>query len=537
MYKRLLIVLLTVARHAAPSPVDAHRAPAWQQTLSMPSRAAVVAASRSAVDYFYANGGGATSDDSWRWAPYFMAVDELYRETGDVKYRQWLQAWGDRNGWDPTAPPSPTSNPDSRAAIQVWEDSTELGVNANLAPSDAAMASDLNLPANQYWWIDSLFMGLPLWPTWAARTGNSAYQAKQTQFYDFLKTQGRTTWRTNCTNTGLFDASQGLWWRDCMYVPQRDSLGHKVFWSRGNGWVIAAMARTLKQLPQGAPQRAEYESMLQTMAARLAQLQGADGMWRTSLLSPSLYPVPETSGTALFAYAMAYGIRVGLLDEATYLPVVTKAWEGLTSIGLKSSGFLSNCQGVGEAPGTPSTTTSIAYCVGAFGLAASEIARLSDTYAVDSFTRTVANGLGWAETGGAWTLPGSVPASNYAVSGGAARITTPAGQTRNAYLDAVSSDDTDLRASFGFARPSSGSAYVGLLGRRVGSADYGARAVTAPDGSVRLQLRRSDVTLTNLTVSGLTFVTGNRMHLRLQVVGTARPPCGPRCGRREPPNR
>ena len=177
---------------------------------------------------------------------------------------------------------------------------------------------------------------------------------------------------------------------------------------------------------------------------------------------------------------------------------------------------------MGEAPGTPSTTTSIAYCVGAFGLAASEIARLSDTYAVDSFTRTVANGLGWAETGGAWTLPGSVPASNYARErrrreGHHPRRANPGTPTSMR----CSSDDTDLRASFGFTRPSSGSAYVGLLGRRVGSADYGARAVTAPDGSVRLQLRRSDVTLTNLTVSGLTFVTGNRLHLRLQVVGTA----------------
>ena len=182
------------------------------------------------------------------------------------------------------------------------------------------MAADLALPANQYWWIDAMFMGLPLWPRWAARTGAAAYGAKHGELYAFLKTDGATTWRQGCTDTGLFDATENLWWRDCKYVPARDALGHKVFWSRGNGWVLAAMARMLMVLPPSDPQAAEYRSMFQRMSARLAQLQGADGMWRFSLLSPSLYPRPETSGTALFTYAMAYGIRTGVLDAATYLP-------------------------------------------------------------------------------------------------------------------------------------------------------------------------------------------------------------------------
>ena len=364
-------------------------------TLSTPSRA-VVAASRSAVGYWYPNGGGGSSDDSWRWAPYFMAVDEFYRETGDVKYRQWLQAWGDRNGWDPTEPPSPAWNPDSRAAIQVWEDSTELGVNANLAPSDAAMASDLNLPASQYWWIDSLFMGLPLWPTWAAHPGNSAYQAKQTPFYDFLKTQGRTTWRTNCTNTGLFDASEGLWWRDCMYVPQRDSLGHKVFWSRGNGWVIAAMARTLKQLPQGSPSGPSTSRCFRPWLLASPSCRGPTA-WRTSLLGRRCTRSPRRA-TALFAYAMAYGIRDGLLDEATYLPAVTKAWTGLTSISLRAPASSPTAKGWEKPPYAKHHHLDRLLRRGV-RTRRLRIARLSDTYAVDSFTRTVANGPGWAEDG------------------------------------------------------------------------------------------------------------------------------------------
>ena len=388
---------------------------------ALPARAQLIADARLATDYFYSHNGGATSDASWPWVPYFLGVDELVRATGDTTYRQRLQSWGDRNSWNPDAPPSPTSNPDSRAAIQVWERSDKVGVTPDLTRSNALMSADRSLAPSTYWWIDSLFMGLPLWPTWTARTGDPSYAAQGLKFYNFLKTQGATQYRTGCTNTGLFDPTENLWWRDCQYVPQRDAQGHKVMWLRGNGWVMAAMARTLQELPPGDPQRAEYTSMLQRMATRMASLQPADGMWQTSLLSPSLYPAPETSGTALATYAIAYGIRTGLLDSATFLPVVQKAWAGLKSVSLQASGFISNCQGVAEAPGNPSTTTSIAYCVGAFTMAATEIAKLDGVLASDSFPRTTTNGWGLAQTGGAWTRPS-----------GARPPTTPSATVRHA---------------------------------------------------------------------------------------------------------
>ncbi|KFF60974.1 hypothetical protein JF66_01100 [Cryobacterium sp. MLB-32] len=303
--KTALSLVLAVLVAVLPS-VPALSAPPAGQAYpdALPSRSSIVQAARSATDYFYAHNGGATSDAGWKWTPYYMGVEALVRETNEATYRQWLQSWGDRNGWNPDAPSSPTSNPDSRAAIQPWQDSARLGVTANLSRSDTLMAQDLSLAANRYWWIDSMFMGLPLWPRWAARTGAVAYQAKHPQFYNFLKNDGTTSVRPGCVAHGLFDSSEHLWWRDCKYVAQRDSLGHKVMWARGNGWVIGAMARTLMVLPPADPHYGEYSTMLRTMAARLVQLQGSDGMWRSSLLSPSLFPAPETSATALFVYAM-----------------------------------------------------------------------------------------------------------------------------------------------------------------------------------------------------------------------------------------
>lgn len=497
--------------------------PAVAAVPAVPTRATVLQSARLAIDHFYVTGDGtstgATSNAGWRWAPYYMAVEGLYRETGDATYGQWLTAWGERNAWTADAPASPTSNPDSRAAIQVFQDAAAAGLPVDLGPSDRLMAADLALPPEQYWWIDAMFMGLPLWPRWAQRTGNAAYLGKHAQFYDFLKYRGATTWRSGCTDTGLFDATEDLWWRDCMYVARRDALGHKVFWARGNGWVLAAMARTLMALPAGDPQAGEYRSMLQRMSARVAQLQGDDGMWRSSLLSPSLHPAPETSATALFTYAMAYGVRTGLLDAPTYLPVVLEAWRGLSTVSLQPTGFLSHCQPVGEAPGDPSTTSSIGYCVGAFGLAALEVAKLEGWLATDTFARTTTRGLGTADVGGGWTVTGS--GSDFSTDGSTARLRTPAGGTRTATLAGVSARDNDVRATFGFARPAAQSLYAAVAARQVGAASYTGRAVVSSTGSVQAQVQRSGTTLRAVTVSGLTFAANDRLHVRVQALGAS----------------
>nr|WP_284290947.1 glycoside hydrolase family 88 protein [Angustibacter aerolatus] len=174
-----------------------------------------------------------------------------------------------------------------------------------------------------------------------------------------------------------------------------DANGKKVFWSRGNGWAIAAMADVLQTLPPGDARGAKYRDVLVAMAGRLRTLQGADGMWRRSLLDTPLYPQPETSGTALITYALGYGVEAGLLDRATYVPVIARAWKGLSTIAEQPSGFVTGCRLEGDrpdgtlytatAPRTPATATSPGtvtadsppFCVGSFLLAGSAVARLA----------------------------------------------------------------------------------------------------------------------------------------------------------------
>ncbi len=200
------------------------------------------------------------------------------------------------------------------------------------------MAADLaSLPVSQYDWVDALFMGLPNWTRWAAKTGNAAYLNKMDALFNWTKNDGGTSRRCAAKpapSAALFDATEGLWYRDCTFVGVNDAHGKKIFWARGNGWVIAAMAQVIQSLPAGSPHAAKYVDMFKTMAAELITLQGSDGMWRTSLEDPTLYPTPETSGTSLITYALAYGVKAGLLPSATYLPAVAKAWHGLTTISL-----------------------------------------------------------------------------------------------------------------------------------------------------------------------------------------------------------
>jgi hypothetical protein len=209
-------------------------------------------------------------------------------------------------------------------------------------------------------------MAAPMLARMAAIDGNEAYRTQLRAMYDWMK-----------DTRALFDPVEGLWYRDAASKTEISSIGGKVFWSRGNGWVMAGLARVLDELPPSHPDRAEFEAMLQTMAAALVPLQGLDGFWRSSLTDAAQYPNPETSGTAFFTAAMAWGIRNGILDTETYEPVVTAAWDGLTSIALAESGRVGYIQNVGRAPAAAAATETHDFGVGAFLLAGSEVLLLT----------------------------------------------------------------------------------------------------------------------------------------------------------------
>jgi unsaturated rhamnogalacturonyl hydrolase len=210
-------------------------------------------------------------------------------------------------------------------------------------------------------WCDALFMGPPTWARLSAATGDPRY-------LDFAV---RNWWRTT---DFLYDRDEHLFYRDSTYFDKREANGRKVFWSRGNGWVMAGLVRTLQFLPNTHPDRPRFEKLFAQMADTIRSCQQPDGLWRASLLDPGSYPLRETSGSGFYVYALAWGINQGLLERSRFGPAVHSGWTALTGC-VDAEGKLTHVQPIGADPRNfPESATEV-YGVGAFLLAGSEVYR------------------------------------------------------------------------------------------------------------------------------------------------------------------
>ena len=248
--------------------------------------------------------------------------------------------------------------------LELYEKSHDA---AMLAPTRERMDTLLQRtddPAKPlWWWCDALFMAPPVLADLSKITGDAKY----------LHFMDREWW---ITSKLLYDPQLHLYSRDASFLDKKEANGAKVFWSRGNGWVMGGLVRVLSTMPANDPARQQYVTQFQQMSQALAAIQGADGLWRPGLLNAEAYKLPEVSGSAFITYAMAWGVRNGLLDRKQYLPVVEKAWKGLLTH-VYQDGRLGCIQPIGAAPGAFTPTSSYVFGVGAFLMAGSEMYELS----------------------------------------------------------------------------------------------------------------------------------------------------------------
>jgi len=309
-------------------------------------------------------------DRIWTWSVLYSGFMAASDATGDPRYRDAMSRMGEKFDF---ALSNRLPNADEQSIAQTY---LELYVaqgkkdRAMIEPARADLDSVIDLPTLKpgdpripWWWCDALFMAPPAWARMYAATGDRKYIL-------YLDRQ----WQR--TSDLLYDKEEHLYARDETYIPKRGANGKKIFWSRGEGWVFGGLARTLQFLPQDDPQRPFYINQLREMSARVASLQGPDGLWHADLLDPEHYPQPEISGSALFVYGMAWGVNQGLLDASTYRPVLEKAWTGILQH-IYADGRLGAIQQTGPEPAYYRPSASYTYGVGAFLLAASELNRLS----------------------------------------------------------------------------------------------------------------------------------------------------------------
>lgn len=233
-------------------------------------------------------------------------------------------------------------------------------------PSNGSMDLDYSdgSTIERWTWCDALYMAPGVYTRLYALTGNRKYM-------HFADSEFRATYRH------LFDTKENLFYRDSRYIGQKEANGKKVFWGRGNGWVIGGLAEILKTLPADDWEyRPFYVDLYKKMSARLAALQGKDGYWHASLLDPESYPSPETSATGFIVYGLAYGINTGLLSKDEYLPIVRKGWEALVAA-VESDGKLGWVQPVGADPKKVTREMTELYGTGAFLMAACEVYKLA----------------------------------------------------------------------------------------------------------------------------------------------------------------
>ena len=168
-------------------------------------------------------------------------------------------------------------------------------------------------------------------------------------------------WSRDTLAGGLFNKKEGFWWRDKDYVPPyKEKDGSNCYWSRGNGWVYAALVRVMQTLPKTDKNYQYLKNDFILMSKAILKSQREDGYWNVSLVCPANYGGPEMTGTGLFLYGMAWGVQQGILPRATYQKAMDKAWKALAA-SVHEDGFIGYNQGTGKDPaaGQPVTFTSV----------------------------------------------------------------------------------------------------------------------------------------------------------------------------------
>ncbi|NIA52925.1 glycoside hydrolase family 88 protein [Massilia sp. TW-1] len=358
-------------------------APAQAQAAAIPSRAEALAVIDK-VNGHWQRTTPATEWAFWNVAVYHTGNIAAYEVTGNEAYRQYSERWADYNGWrgaksDNKAEWKLTYGEtddhvlfgDWQACFQTYLDLYRLGPQdpRRVARAREVMGYEIGTARDDYWWwADGLYMVMPVMTKMYRLTGDRRYLDKMVDYFQYA-------------NGLMYDAEAHLYYRDARYVyPQHKSVnGKKDFWARGDGWVFAALAKVLADLPAADPYRPLFEDRFRAMAQTLRTIQDPEGYWTRSLIDPAHSPGPETSGTAFFTYGMLWGINNGVLDRADYLPTALKGWDYLTHVAIQADGKVGYVQPIGDRaiPGQVVDRDSTAHFgVGAVLLAAAEMARL-----------------------------------------------------------------------------------------------------------------------------------------------------------------
>ena len=314
----------------------------------------------------------------WTRGVYYEGLMALYKLKPDTAYLDYALRWGEFHKWG-LRDGIKTRNGDNQCCGQTYIDLYILNRYKEERIKDIKACIDSMVVTDKIddWnWIDALQMAMPVYARLGSIYNDKSYFDRMNEIYLYTKLKHGTN--------GLYSTTDHLWWRDKDFVPPyKEPNGENCYWSRGNGWVVAALVRTLEFLPKNSKYRKEYINTLKEMFEALVSLQRNDGYWNVSLKDSTDFGGKELTGTALFVYGMACSINQGLISKKEYEPVVTKAWNALVTESLHPNGFLGYVQGTGKQPkdsqpvGYDNVPNFEDFGLGCFLLAGSEVYKMS----------------------------------------------------------------------------------------------------------------------------------------------------------------
>lgn len=342
------------------------------------------------------------NDAGWKDAVYYSGLTEAFLTTGDMNEYYFLRSVGNQfkylnNNGNHTAHGdnyqigetylqlNDLRNTSYKTADTFANAAYNLSRDPNDSTAPAGLESGRDWSHMGFWWCDALYMAMNTYTLLSRQTGEDKYVEAAHMGYEYSKgILYNTTWH--------------LWHRDSKqftdYTTLVDDNGNKVatFWSRGNAWVLAALAKQLMYLDESKyPEYyEEYKQDYLDIAAAIAECQRDDGTWNASIIDENFYGGTESTGTMGFIYAYCVGLRLGILDANTYYPIVKKAWEGIVDKCIFEDGQVGYMQTTGYQPANYknedySRTNTHEFGMGLFLLACSGMMSICDDYQIPSF--------------------------------------------------------------------------------------------------------------------------------------------------------
>lgn len=324
----------------------------------------------------------------WDNAAYFTGNQAVYDLTGKKEYLDYAIKWAEYNNWKGATQRDKSKwqykqygegmnhvlFADWQICFQVYIDLYKLEHRAErIERALEVMCYQAKTADKDYWWwSDALYMGMPIFSKLYTVTHDQKLLDKQYECYKW-------------TDSLLFDTEDQLYYRDGKYVYPKVKTAcndGKSFWARGDGWVLAGLAKVLQDLPKDSKYRPFYLDRFKKLAAGVAKCQQEGGYWSRSMLCEDDAPGYETSGTAFFTYGFIWGVNNGILPAATYKPVIDKAWKYLTTVALQPDGSIGYVQPIGEKPDPTRTVdahSQAPFGTGAWLLAATEYYKMLNT--------------------------------------------------------------------------------------------------------------------------------------------------------------